>query len=152
MNLRPKPLADLRTGSVTVRRWGQWRSRLGWLRAILRPGSTWKMTVLGTGRGRLYRIAQVARWASVQGDIDGCYGSLIGGRMGLLGRLLARPVGGTGSRWPARQAARKACAGESASILIGGVAIGRHGPAGNGAGRQLACVTGRGKTVLPHFA
>ena len=146
MNLRLKPLAGLRTGKFSVRWWGQWRSRLGWLRAILRPGSTRKMTVLGTGRGRLYRIAQVARWASVQGDIDGCYGSLIGERMGLPDRPLTRPVGGTGSRWPARQAARKASAGERASIVIGGVAICRYGTAGNDAERQLVGVTGRGNT------
>ena len=127
MNLRLKPLAGLRTGKFSVRWWGQWRSRLGWLRAILRPGSTRKMTVLGTGRGRLYRIAQVARWASVQGDIGGCYGSLIRERMGLPDRPLTRPVGSTGNWWLAQQAARKASAGERASILIGGVTICRHG-------------------------
>ena len=100
---------------------------MGWLRAILRPGSTRMMTVLGTGRGRLYRIARVARWASVQGDIGGCYGSLIRERMGLPDRPLTRPVGSTGNWWLAQQAARKASAGERASILIGGVTICRHG-------------------------
>ena len=100
---------------------------MGWRRVILRPGSTRKMTVLGTGRGRLYRIARVARWASVQGDIGGCYGSLIRERMGLPDRPLTRPVGSTGNWWLAQQAARKASAGERASILIGGVTICRHG-------------------------
>ena len=50
---------------------------MGWLRAILRPGSTRMMTVLGTGRGRLLGMSRVVLRASVRGDFGRCSDSLI---------------------------------------------------------------------------
>ena len=101
---------------------------------------------LGNWAGKAIRVSGSALCASVPRDLGGCYGSLIRERMGLPDRPMTRPVRSTGSRWPARQAARNGCAGESASILFGGVANCRHGTAGNSTDRQLGGVTGRGQT------
>ncbi len=101
---------------------------------------------LGNWAGKVIGVSRSALGASVPGDFGGCPNGLIWEITGRPDIPLARPVGGTGSRWPARQAARKASAGERASIVIGGVAICRHETEGKGAERQLVGVTGRGKT------
>ena len=97
---------------------------------------------LGNWAGKVIGVSRSALCVSVQGESSRCSDGVIGERTGRPDRPLTRPVGNTRSRWPARQAARKACAGESASILIGGVATGRHGTAGNGAVRQLGVPRG----------
>ena len=101
---------------------------------------------LGNWAGKVIGVSRSALGASVPGDFGGCPNGLIWEITGRPDIPLARPVGSVESRWPARQAARKACAGETASILIGGVVIGRYGAAANDAERQLVDVTGRGKT------
>jgi|GEM_PF-7072649 len=100
---------------------------------------------LGNWAGKVIGVSRSALGASVPGDFGGCPNGLIWEITGRPDIPLARPVGSVESRWPARQAARKARTGETASILIGGVAICRHRTTGNGAERQLIGVTGRGK-------